>query len=135
MSVSEVLGTRLREIRKGKGLTQDEMASALGCARMSYVHYENAKRTPDIDFLAKVSNLTGYSTDFLLGKVESSIPDNEAIHRQLGISEAAIEGLRILSSMQDYEKIYTLNYLITTDYGLHALHLLSVYRRAAGDDD
>jgi len=93
MLVSEVLGARLKEVRKGKGLTQDEMASALGCARMSYVHYENAKRTPDVDFLARVSNLTGYSTDFLLGKAECPTPDNEAIYMITAQTQETIESL------------------------------------------
>ena len=132
MSVSEVLGARIKKVRKEKGFTQDEMASKIGCARMSYVHYENAKRTPDIDFLVRASNVIGCSTDFLLGKAECSTPDNEEIHRQLGISERTINALKILNEYAirlppNKLILDTINILLSTFKGKKILNLLSDY--------
>jgi len=107
MPVLETFAERLKEIRKEKGMTQDEVASALGCSRMSYVYYENAKRTPDIEFLDKLREYTGLTSEYLLGYTDNKNMDNITIGEELGLDDGAIEAIQ-----KDKHTGYFINYLL-----------------------
>jgi transcriptional regulator with XRE-family HTH domain len=48
-------GTKLKELRKQKGITQKVIADYLGIKVNSYSQYENGHRNPSIDVLRKVA--------------------------------------------------------------------------------
>ena len=50
-------------MRKAYGYKQDDVASALGCVRQTYSHYETGKRTPDHETLFKLAGLYHVSVD------------------------------------------------------------------------
>lgn len=54
---------RLKELRKSKGYTQDDVASALGIVRQTYSHYETGKRKPDVDTFNNLAAFYGISKD------------------------------------------------------------------------
>ena len=58
---------RLKEIRKERRITQQEMADLLNISLNSYSRYERGKRNPDINILKKISKILDISTDYLLG--------------------------------------------------------------------
>lgn len=60
-------GTKLKELRNEKGLTQKEVANMLGIHNVTYLHYEKDEREPPLKILAEMANLFGASTDYLLG--------------------------------------------------------------------
>lgn len=62
-----ILGTRLKELRAEKRLTQREVAEALGLNSVTYLHYEKAQREPPLSVLADMAIYFGISVDFLLG--------------------------------------------------------------------
>ena len=68
-------GLRLKELRKKKGLTQEQVAKRLNLTKASISGYENNTITPPNDMLARLALLYGVSTDYLLGldKQESSV--------------------------------------------------------------
>ena len=57
---------RLREIRKQKKLTQQNMADMLGISLNAYQKYEQAERSPSLDCLVKIADIFNVSTDYLL---------------------------------------------------------------------
>lgn len=59
-------GNRLALFREGHGLTQDALASALGTSRTAISLIENGQRTPSKNFLVKISDVYGVSSDWLL---------------------------------------------------------------------
>ena len=59
---------RLKEARKSAGLTQKEVAAVVGVNQNTYSYWENGKTKIDSDSLAKLSELFGVTTNFLLGK-------------------------------------------------------------------
>lgn len=59
---------RLKEARKSAGLTQKEVATVVGVNQNTYSYWENGKTKIDSESLAKLSELFGVTTDFLLGK-------------------------------------------------------------------
>ncbi len=63
----EMLG--LKEIRKKRKLNQLKVAMDLSISREALSHYENGKRSPDIDMLIRLSEYFNVSIDYLiLGK-------------------------------------------------------------------
>ena len=56
---------KLKELRKNKGLTQDELASSLNIQQQTYGKYELNKREPDIQTLCKIADYYGVSLDYL----------------------------------------------------------------------
>ena len=59
-------------MREVKGLTQGQVAEALGMYKGSYSNYETGKREPDIHMLKKIAYFFGTSMDDLMsGKIET----------------------------------------------------------------
>lgn len=57
----------LKEARNAAGLTQQQVADALGIERPSYARYESGDRQPPIDTLIKLARHFNVTTDYLLG--------------------------------------------------------------------
>ena len=62
-----LLGSRLKELREEKGLTQKEVAAQLGLHSVTYLHYEKDQREPPLKILAEMAAFFEVSTDYLLG--------------------------------------------------------------------
>ena len=60
-------GTRLKELRKQNGLTQQQLAERVGVTKSVISFYELKERTPSPDVLTKLSYIFHVSTDYLLG--------------------------------------------------------------------
>lgn len=75
---------RLKEARQSAGLTQKEVATVVGVNQNTYSYWENGKTKIDSESLAKLSELFGVTTDFLLGKapcktIVDSVNDKPAV--------------------------------------------------------
>lgn len=57
---------RLKELRLQKGLTQQQVANAIGKTYQAYSYYENGKRDPDTETLKLLADFFNVSTDYLL---------------------------------------------------------------------
>ena len=65
----EILANRLRKLREERGLTQKELAQALGLSSKSTItNYEQNDRDPDYGTLIKIANYFEVSIDYLLGQ-------------------------------------------------------------------
>lgn len=60
--------TRLRELRKRRGLRQVDLAEALGIAQTTVANYEKKIRFPDEEMLGRFADFFTVSLDFLLGR-------------------------------------------------------------------
>ena len=59
---------RLRELRKERKLTQNEMAEICGLKPRGYQEYEYEKGYPTVPGLIFLADFFGVSTDYLLGR-------------------------------------------------------------------
>lgn len=64
----ETLGNRLKNKRKAKKMTQEEISKHLNIHQVTYQGYESDKHKPDIDTLSKLADILETSTDYLLGR-------------------------------------------------------------------
>lgn len=72
----------IKDIRLRKGLTQSEVASALGVSSVVYSRYETGKRQPSIDVLIQMADVFGVTVDYLLGRqdIEDSTLSDYELH-------------------------------------------------------
>ena len=64
--MEQTLGKRIAQYRKEKGLTQENLAEALGVSSQAVSKWENDQTCPDILLLPDLSKLLGVSVDVLL---------------------------------------------------------------------
>lgn len=96
MAKDTAIGIRLREVRNGLGLTQDEFAKRLGLSRLSIARYEGG-RIPKLSVLRQIAragnttiaSLLGPDTDPNRPGKENSVPP--AVSRLLRRLRAQLE--------------------------------------------
>ncbi|WP_420768719.1 helix-turn-helix domain-containing protein [Parageobacillus thermoglucosidasius] len=72
-------GMRIKELRIKQGLSQENLAKKLGMNRVNISHYERGVITKiPSDVLAKLADIFGVSTDYLLGKTDDPSPSNNS---------------------------------------------------------
>ena len=68
------LGERIAQLRKEKGLKQDELAEMLGITPQAISKWENDQTCPDISLLPKLAEILSVTVDELLsGKTEAVV--------------------------------------------------------------
>lgn len=66
----DTFNTRIKQLREDKGLTQEELAKALGIARPTLASWEIGRREPDFETTTKIADFFGVSVDYLLGRTD-----------------------------------------------------------------
>lgn len=128
-----LLGKRLRELRKSVNYTQHDIAAVLGVVRQTYSYYENGKRKPDSETLYKLAGLYGISVEDLLhlvlqldpndyfdapipSKTSKDLggyldfinnPDNQNMYRNLNYDEKKL--LYYYKQLDEWDKLELLN--------------------------
>ena len=69
-----IQGDILKELRRDRGLTQKDVAEALGISGPQYSMYETGVRPMRIELLCRLADLLKTSTDYILGRTENSVP-------------------------------------------------------------
>lgn len=59
---------RLKQARKARGLTAQQMADALGTGLRNYRKYESGDARPTLDGLVIIADMLKVSTDYLLSR-------------------------------------------------------------------
>lgn len=73
-------GSRLKELRKEAGLTQEELAQKIGKTRSAVAGYEAENKEPGIDTLAVLAQLFGVSLEYLVGISDIKKPNVLNLH-------------------------------------------------------
>lgn len=69
-------GNQLKTLRKSKGITQKQLASAIGASERGIQQYELGERKPTYDMLIALADHFNVSIDYLTGRT-----DNPEINR------------------------------------------------------
>ena len=102
--------TRLKELRIGRGLTQQQLADEIKCTRQAYSRYELGEREPDYETLIMFANFYNVTTDYILGLSDKKNDITPERLDNLGYDLTALENL----SDNDIETIKnTLHVLIS----------------------
>ena len=76
------VANRLQQLRKAKGLSQEELANILGLSRQAISKWERAETSPDTDNLICLARLYNISIDKLLDTSESTEEIKERIAQE-----------------------------------------------------
>ena len=82
MNERKISGAKLKSLRKAHDYTQDYVASRLGVARQTYSHYENGRRIPSYDVVAKIAALYKISMDDLGISFEDNTMSDSRSHEK-----------------------------------------------------
>jgi transcriptional regulator with XRE-family HTH domain len=91
-----IFGERLKELRHKNKLSQESLAKKLHLSKQVISNYEKGRRLPNIEQIVEISNLFGVSTDYLLGKTESTNPEYSSVEEITGLGVLAISNIVML---------------------------------------
>lgn len=80
------IGNRIAEIRRDRGLSQDELAELATLSRISIARYETGKIEPGAQALGRIAEALEVPTDVLLGRFEEEkkeITENDMIRERM----------------------------------------------------
>jgi transcriptional regulator with XRE-family HTH domain len=75
------LGERITQLRKQKGLSQQELARQIGVSRTIVGNYERNTNTPSIEVLSKIAKTFDVTIDFLIGEGNTANYSKDIIKR------------------------------------------------------
>ncbi|MCR5636155.1 MAG: helix-turn-helix domain-containing protein [Clostridiales bacterium] len=88
-------GERLKELRKGQKMTQQQLADRLGVAKSVVSYYESGDRYPSFDVLVRIARIFHRTTDYLLGIERSKIIDvSELTEEEIAVVTTVINALK-----------------------------------------
>ncbi|HEY3368265.1 MAG TPA: helix-turn-helix transcriptional regulator [Symbiobacteriaceae bacterium] len=102
--------TRLIELRKAAGLSQEELAERLGIIRSRLGNYELGDREPEFALMNRIADFFGITLDELVGRTDQPSPANiitaewrecVAQAKSLGFTpEQVIQALHLVRSLK-----------------------------------
>lgn len=66
----EIFSERLKELRKGSGLSQKQLAAILKTTNSSVCDWECGRAEPNLGMVARIADYFEVSCDYLLGRVD-----------------------------------------------------------------
>ena len=78
------IGSRVRELRKAKGLTQQDLADMINVTKVSVCCYEKGTRTPNLDTFVDLINALDTTAAYLLGMDNVVVAENEENYNKIG---------------------------------------------------
>ncbi len=87
----------LKHLREESGVTQKQLADAIGVSQQSINKYENHKIEPDINTMIRISNYFNTSVDYLIG--------NTTIRRRIEITHSFDLSDRESNMLQGYRTL------------------------------
>lgn len=105
--VNEMIGKRLKELRKGK-LTQEQLAQYLEVDQTMITKLENGTRSFNSCIIEKICSLFGCTEEYLLGESDEYIPLNFAF-RSGGVQAKDLECIaavnKIIMNIREMNKM------------------------------
>ncbi|MGE5703540.1 MAG: helix-turn-helix domain-containing protein [Clostridia bacterium] len=95
------LGSRIRDLRKMRKLTQNEIAVQLQMGRSNFGHIENDRVVPSSDDLQKLADILETTTDYLLGRTDERVVPSHGIRQ----GEENIPGWATSKDKRDFKKM------------------------------
>lgn len=82
-----LVGKRVRELRKRKNLTQEEIGKIINVTKVSISCYENETRSPDLETFENLVNALDTTPDYLLGRDKQVVAEGETSYKVYMIKE------------------------------------------------
>ena len=87
---------RIRDLREDMDLRQIDVAKATGIDQKTLSNYETGKTNPDSFALIKLADFFHVSIDYLVGRLNIAVKENEEIKKRLSAVQEEIEDIKKL---------------------------------------
>lgn len=88
-------GVKLKRLRTGQKLTQQQLADRLGVAKSVVSYYESGDRYPSYDVLVKIARVFHTTTDYLLDIERKRVLDvSDLSEENIAVVQSVAEALR-----------------------------------------
>ncbi len=88
-----MIGERIVQLRKKKGISQTELAKLAGISREAVSKYERDDAVPSIETAAKIADILNVTIDYLSGK-----------NHQLAVDKQTLKRIQDIGSLDDNTK-------------------------------
>lgn len=99
-----IVGERIKEARKRKKLSQQDLGDLLGVSKVSICGYENELRIPTMEKFLQLIDVLDLSPDYLLGRDVNCVSDEDEKYNV----KLAKEDLVILKEIKNNRELYNL---------------------------
>ena len=116
------LGSNIRNFRKNKGFTQEELAGMLGVTPQAVSRWESEAGLPDVSMIVPIAQTLGVTTDALLGYQQQSQDDRvtrsifEKMDELEDVSDPGGSELRIVEYLAEEVARNPMNYDVVLKY-------------------
>ena len=123
------MGERITALRKGRGMTQEQLAERLSVTRQSVSKWELDQSTPDVGFAVALCELFGVSLDYLIRGIELPPPTAKEAPAPMAEQDAPkpTPSCPAPLTAKGYGALFGLLLLLTAEL---CLHLLFAFRSA-----
>ncbi len=97
-----VLGKRIKEARKGKHLTQEELAQMIGVSKVTICYWEKDIKKPSTKNLILLSKQLNTPIEYLIGNDEYVISENDTNYG-LMMTNGEID---LINELRSHERLY-----------------------------
>lgn len=93
-SLRVVIAYKIKEERRAKGISQEEMSTRINTNSLTYRGYENCKSDIPLVIICRIADVLEISVDYLLGRTENKkITDNSSIEERIAKLEEHLKSL------------------------------------------
>ena len=117
-----ILGNKIAELRKEKGMTQEALATELGVSNQAVSKWEANQSCPDIQLLPQIADIFGVTIDCLFGREIYEVKSVTCENHMTGeTEEVEARGIyevpwdddgKLHASMQNYSAFFSFSALI-----------------------
>lgn len=77
-----LIGNRIKELRKSKGLSQEKLGQLINVTKVSISCYEHETRSPDLDTFELLVEALDTTTDYLLGRDKLIVAEEDESYKK-----------------------------------------------------
>lgn len=96
------IGNRLRDIRKKKGLTQEELGKLINVTKVSICCYEKETRLPSLDTLDDLTKVFGVDANYFFGNDIPAVMEDTKDY----VVYLSREELELLNELRQNKELY-----------------------------
>lgn len=120
---------KLKELREKANMTQAELAEHIGISQQAIGMYEQERREPSFEKLAKMADFFGVSADLLIGRQEHEVISPMRVTSPPQYPNNKFRQLRIERNLTQAELLQQYNQRYNRTYSIPALSLFENGRR------
>lgn len=99
-----IIGNRIKEARKAKGLSQQQLGDILGVSKVSICGYETGTRIPTLENFLQLVEILDLTPDYILGRDVNVIAENEEPYTV----KLSRQDLNIIHELKKYDHLYNI---------------------------